>query len=70
MPKALEAPFSLVLAIEAVSLFDVVDLSRCRKMFIVLIPPMHQRKKKTMSAACRGSSHIVAPKNLIIRNPK
>jgi hypothetical protein len=38
MPRALEAPFSLVPAMGAVSLFDVVDLSRCRKMFAVPNP--------------------------------
>jgi hypothetical protein len=32
MPKALEAPFSLVPTMEAVSLLNVMDLSRCRKV--------------------------------------
>jgi hypothetical protein len=57
MPSALEAPFSLVPAMEAVSLFDVVDLSWCRKMFAV--PNLANAPEEEDDD--RGSSRVVTP---------
>jgi len=43
MPRALEAPLSLVPTMGVVSLFDVVDLGRCRKM--VAVPESCERTR-------------------------
>ena len=59
-PRALEAPFSLVPAMEAVGLFDIVDLSRCRKMFAVpnLTNAAHREEEDNDDG---GRSRVLAP---------
>jgi len=57
MSRALEAPFSLVPAMGAVSLFDVVNLGRYRNMFAVPNPTNAPEEEDDD----RRSSRVVAP---------
>ena len=56
----MEDPLSLVPAMEAVSLFDIVDLSRCMKMFVVP-NPMNATHPEKEDDDDRESSRVVAP---------